>query len=170
MELLKLLSTKEIVAQIISFLILMTCLRAFAWKPILALLDGRRDKIASDFKAASDAKSSAESVRQDYELKLRSIEQTAHVKIDEAVAEGQHAAEDIKKRANLEAQRIVENANANVRFQVGKAKEALRDEIVDLVIASTENLIEARITTDDDRRIVKDFLDKIDTVGDEGKA
>ena len=41
-ELLKLLSGSEIVAQIISFLLLFFLLRAFAWKRFLAVLDARR--------------------------------------------------------------------------------------------------------------------------------
>ncbi len=46
MELLKLLSTNEIVAQVLSFLILLFLLRKFAWKKILKILDERKEKIA----------------------------------------------------------------------------------------------------------------------------
>ena len=47
MELLKLLSTSEIVAQILGFLLLFFLLRAFAWKRLLALLDERKARISS---------------------------------------------------------------------------------------------------------------------------
>ena len=54
MDLLKLLTAKEIVAQIISFLLLMALLRVFAWKKLLNLLDERRARIASEFKKIED--------------------------------------------------------------------------------------------------------------------
>jgi len=50
MELLKLLSANEIVAQIISFLLVFTLLRIFVWKHFLKILDDRRDRIASELK------------------------------------------------------------------------------------------------------------------------
>jgi F0F1-type ATP synthase membrane subunit b/b' len=46
-ELLKMLSGSEILAQILSFFILLFLLRIFAWKKILGLLDQRKEKISS---------------------------------------------------------------------------------------------------------------------------
>ena len=54
MELLKLLDTSQIVAQVISFLILFFILRILVWKRFLKALDDRRDHIAAEFKAIED--------------------------------------------------------------------------------------------------------------------
>jgi F0F1-type ATP synthase membrane subunit b/b' len=56
MELLKLLSGSEIVAQIISFLVLLFILRIFLWDKVLKVLDNRRERIASEFKQIEDTK------------------------------------------------------------------------------------------------------------------
>ena len=47
MELLKMLSGNEIVAQILCFFLLLFLLKHFAWKKILDLLDQRKEKISS---------------------------------------------------------------------------------------------------------------------------
>ena len=56
MELLKLLSTNEIIAQIASFLLLFIILKAFAWKRVLRILDQRAERIAAEFKSIEDSK------------------------------------------------------------------------------------------------------------------
>ena len=159
MELLKLLSGSEIVAQIISFLILLMIMRAFAWKPILKLLDDRSNKIGNDFKEIEASKAQAEKIRLEFEEKMRSINEISRQRIQEGVVEGQKAQEEIKHRAHIEAQRIIENANLTVKYEVAKAKEALRNDIVDLVMRSTEQLIGERMTSEDDRKLVEEFID-----------
>ncbi|MDD5681425.1 MAG: hypothetical protein PHI59_09330, partial [Candidatus Omnitrophica bacterium] len=77
MELLKMLSANEIVAQVIGFLILLILLRAFAWKKVLGLLDKRKERIASEFNKIEEAKADIEKIRLDYDAKLASIEQAA---------------------------------------------------------------------------------------------
>ena len=162
MELLKLLSANEIVAQIINFLILLILLRIFFWKRILQLLDDRKARIASEFKNIEDAKKEVEKLKSDFGVKITSIEQIAKARIEEAVEQGSKAAEKIRHDAYVESQKIIESAKAEVKHEVAKAKDELKDKIVDLVIEATENLISERLTEKDDKKIVEDFLGQID--------
>lgn len=162
MELLKLLNTSEIIAQIISFLLLFFLLRVFLWKHLLGLIDQRKERIAAEFKRIEDNKLEVSKLKSDYQAKLGAIEDLAKVKIEEAVLEGRKATEEIRKKAHLDAQDIIENARENVKYELLKAKEELRDEIVDLTISTAENLIKDKLTEDDDRKLVKDFLEQLD--------
>lgn len=162
MELLKLLSASEIVAQIISFLLLLLLLRIFAWRKLLKLLDDRKSRIASEFKKIEEAKLTIEKLRAEYEARLKSIEDTARDKIQQAITEAHKQKDEIKKDAHLEAQKIIENAQANIKFELDKAKESLRDEIIGLVLSATENIIAEKLTPEEDRKLVEDFLNSID--------
>ncbi len=164
MELLKLLSANEIVAQVVSFLVLFFLLRAFAWKRILALLDERRERIASEFKKIKDEKDAAGKMKADYEEKLRSLDDAARDRIQEAVLDGKKRADGIKKAAHEEAQKIIERAKADAGFERLKAKEELKGEVIDLVLSATEHLLGEKVTEEKDRRIVKDFIEEIDKV------
>ncbi len=162
MELLKLLSTNEIIAQVISFLLLLFLLRIFAWKKLLKLLDERKNRIASEFKTIEDAKLEISNLKADYESKLSDIEKTAKLKIEEAITSGRDITDEIRKKANEEAQEIINNAKKDIRYELDKAKDELKDKIIDLTMSATEIVIQEKLTGEGDKRIVKDFLDKVD--------
>lgn len=168
MELLKLLSTNEIVAQIVNFLILFFLLRAFAWKKILGLLDARREKIAADLAGIEKAQNAAEALRRDYEAKIASIEEEAKAKIQEAVIQGKALAEEIKQGAHAEAQRIIRDAREDIRREISVAREKMKEEIVDLALRAAEQVFEERIVAGDDSKLVRRFIDDISvSSGDE---
>ncbi|MFA5116165.1 MAG: F0F1 ATP synthase subunit B [Candidatus Omnitrophota bacterium] len=162
MELLKLLSANEVVAQVISFLILLAVLRIFLWSKFLKILDDRKEKTASDLKKISDAQIDIEKLKNDYLDKLSIIEQTTREKIQEAVLEGRKITEEIKAKARVEAEGIIQNAQEVTKFELDKAKDQLKDEIIDMAMRSTENLIREKMNEDKDKRLVRDFLDNLD--------
>ena len=65
MGLLELISANEVVAQVISFLILLFLLRIFAWKKILKLLDESKEKILGEFKKIEDTKAEVSGLKAD---------------------------------------------------------------------------------------------------------
>ncbi len=164
MDLLRMLSANEIIAQVLGFLLLLFLLRIFAWKKILGLLDQRKEKISSEFKKIDDAKAEIEKLKSEYQSKLDGIEATAEDKIKEAAAEGKKIVDEVRKKAHEEAQDIINNAKKNIGYELSKAKEDLKDEIVDLTIKATENMIREKLTGETDKKLIEDFLDKLDKV------
>ncbi|MGA2775231.1 MAG: F0F1 ATP synthase subunit B [Candidatus Omnitrophota bacterium] len=164
MGLLELLNTNEVLAQALSFLILLFLLRAFAWKKILKLLDERKDKIAAEFKRIEEEKRQLSDIRTDYETKLSAIEEIAAKKIEDALAEGRKITDEIRKDAQLQAQLIINDARENIKYELSRAKEELKEKIVDLTIRATENVIEERLSGEQDKKLVEQFLDKIDGI------
>lgn len=164
MELLKLLSASEIVAQIISFLLLFILLRIFAWKPLLKLLDERKARIASGLKAIEEAKQDVEKLRVEYQAKLDAAGLEAQQKIKQALEEGKKLTEDLKKGAYQDAEKIIQKARQDIKYELSKAKNELKDKIVDLSLRAAETVIQDKLTEEEDRKIVEDFLNKIDTI------
>lgn len=164
MELLKFLSTSEIAAQMISFFILLFLLRIFVWKRLVKLLDDRKERIASEFRNIENSKIEIEKLKSDYENSLSSIDKESRKKIQEAIIEGKKLAEEIKKSAYHDAQRIIERAREDVKYEFSKAKEEIKDKIIELSISAAETVIQDKLTEEEDRKIVKDFIDKIDTI------
>ena len=115
MDLLKLLSTNEIVAQVVCFLILLTVLRATFWKKILASLDERKDRIASEFKRIEEMKNTADQLRTDYQHRIAHIEEEAKQKIAEAVAQSKKLGDAIREKAENDASRILENSKESIK-------------------------------------------------------
>jgi F-type H+-transporting ATPase subunit b len=161
-ELLKLLSENELIAQIISFLVLFFLLRAFAWKNILGLLDERKEKIASEFRNIEETKASVAGLKKDFEEKIKSIDDIRRVKTQEAILEGQRLREELSKSAKEDAEKILEHARSDIRYEIVKAKEEIKNDVVDLVITTTERVLETRLTEGDDKKIIESFLNKVD--------
>lgn len=158
MELLKLLSTNELVAQIVCFLILLAILRGVFWKKVLAALDARKDRIALELKNIDEIKGSTERLKSDYEKHLLHIDDEARDRIHQAVEHGRRLADEIRKKAELDAMRILENSKESIKAEMAEAKEELKNEIVDLTIAVTEKIIQEKYSEADDKRLIEDYL------------
>ena len=164
MELLKLLDANQLVAQIISFLILFFILRTLVWKRFLQLLDNRKERISLEFKNIEDSKAEAARLRSDYESRMENIDQIARTKIEEAVSEGKRIAEEIRENANTEALQIIKKTDEALKAEMARAREEYRDEIVDIALLAAEKVIEEKLTEEEDRKIAEDFLNKLDRI------
>lgn len=164
MELLKLLSASEIVAQIVNFLLLLFILRLFFWKRILKILDERKSRISLELKNIEDAKLQVAGLRSEYEKKLGEIDIEAAGKLKQATEEGKRIVAEMKKEAQLEGQKIIEGARNDIKYEISRAREELKEKIIDLSISAAENAIQEKLTEAGDRRLVKNFLDNIDQI------
>ena len=164
MELLKLLSANEIVAQVASFLILLFILKVFAWKKILLVLDKRKERIALELKDLEKSRVDLEALKSEYSEKISAIEVQAQIKIHDALLESKVISEEARRLAHLQAQEIIDKAKESIKFELAKAKDDLKKEVVDLTIKATENLIREKLTSDQDKRLVNDFLSEVDKI------
>jgi F-type H+-transporting ATPase subunit b len=162
MELLKLLSANEIVAQVISFLLLLFILRKFLWNKFTKVLDDRRDRVASELLKIEDAKADVERIKADYNVKLDGIEKAAKEKMEEAIAEGRRISEELRQGAERDGQKMIDSAKLAIEGEISKAKDQLKDDIVDITIGIAEKVIEEKLTEGADKRIVEEFIKRID--------
>jgi F-type H+-transporting ATPase subunit b len=154
----------EIFVQIINFLLLFFLLRIFAWKKILFFLDARKERIASQIKEADEALCCAAATREKLDTQLAAIDELTKIKIQEAVAEGRKLTEDIRKKAHQDAQDIITIARESIQYEIAKARDELKEKIVNLTIETAESVIEEKLSEETDKKLVKSFLDKMDSI------
>jgi len=160
-ELLKMLSGSEILAQILSFFILLFLLKLLVWKKILGLLDQRKEKISSQLGEIENSKLEIAKLKSDYESKIADIASWAQAKIDEAVQEAKLASTQIRKKAHEEAQDIITDARLQVKHEVSKVQEQLKEKIVDIALGAARSVIQEKLTEEGDRKIVEDFIREV---------
>ena len=156
------LSLQEILTQAIAFILLVWMLKKMAWKPLLRLLDERRERIQKGFEEIENAKKDVEKLKTDYERARAHIEDEARKKLQEAIDEGKHIARELQENARREARVILEKAKEDIQLEVAKAKVTLRNEIADLTLAATERLIEEKLDETKDKEIVLDFIEDLE--------
>ena len=151
-----------IITQAIGFILTVWILKAFAWKPLLKMLEDRKMKIAGDIEDAEKIKSDAERLLDDYNAKLRDIETEARSKIQDAVAEGNKIATEIRENAREEARKIVEKSREELARDVAKARVQLRDEMVGMAITAAEKIITTKLDESEQKRLLEDFLKEVE--------
>ena len=156
-----LIDIRQVLTQILGFLILVWGLRRFAWGPLLGMLEARRERIAGEFKEADRLKAEATELKARYEQDLRGIEAQARQRLQEAVAEGQKVAAEIKLQAQAEARRRLERAQDEIARDAEKAKELLKQRMIALSLGSAEKILRLKLDDATQRRLAGEFIDEV---------
>lgn len=147
----------QIFSQIIAFLVFFWILKKFTWKPLIALLDERRQRIEAEFDYLEKQKLQLQELREEYENRLKTVESEARAKIQEAIREGRRIAREITDSAREEAQQILTRARQSIELEMAKARIDLRDEVVELVIRTTEKLLQECLDEQKHRELINCF-------------
>lgn len=154
----------QILTHLVGFLVALAILRRYAWKPILGVLDERRQKIVDEFAAIENKKADAEKLLKSYEERLRKIEDEARQRLNEAVTEGQAVAAQIKAEAQEEARKIVARAKSELARDVAQARSQLKADMVTMTIGATERLLREKLDAEQHRKLVARFIDEVEAV------
>ena len=154
----------QLITNILGFLILFWGLKRFAWGPILGLLEERRERIRKDFGAAEEARKNAEALRADYDGKLKEIDAMGRKRIEEATREALRLGAEMKEKARQESNAIIEKAQADIERERAKARVALRDDMVQMVMLSVEKVLKERVTSSKQEQLVSKFIDELEGI------
>lgn len=127
--------------QIFNFAILFVVLRVWVYKPIVGLLDRRRQSIAQGLE---DARVAAEA-RANAELDAEKIRADANRQASQIVAEAKDRAEvaarDVKASAEVEAVKVREKSLIEVEEERNRILGDLRGQIAGISIAAAQKLV-----------------------------
>lgn len=159
-----LIDIRQVVTQILGFLILLWIMKQFAWGPVLAALEARRKKIAGEFEAAAKAKAEADATRAQLETELKGIEARARQRLQEAVAEGQQVAGEIRTQAQAEAATRLARAQDDIAREREKAKEMLKQQVITLSMRTAEKIIRQKLDDPAQRKLIGEFVDEVSAI------
>ena len=156
-----LIDIRQVVTQVVGFLLLVWLLRQFAWAPVLKLLEERRQKIAGEFQEAERRKGEADQLRVKSEQEVKTIDAQARQKLQEAVADGQRVAGEIKTQANQEAAARLARSQDEIEREREKAKELLKQQVIALSMRSAEKILRQKLDEKQQRQLVSEFIDEV---------
>ncbi len=144
------------------FIALFLVLKRFAWPAIVKATEEREQAIAKQLE----------------EAKTLNVEAAAHLAeqqklLGEARSQGQQLLADAKQAADQERSLVLEKtkqaqdallerAKRDIATEREKALRALREEAVDLSLAVASKLIEQRLDSDGDRKLVLSYLGSLE--------
>lgn len=147
--------------QILGFLLLLWALSKWAWGPLTAQLEARKQKIAAEFAEAERRQRAADATQAKLEQELRGIDAQARAKLQEAVAEGQKVAAEMRTQAQTEAQDRLARAAEEIVREREKAKEVLKEQVIGLSLRTAEKILRTKLDDPAQRRLAGEFIDDI---------
>jgi len=147
--------------QILGFLLLLWGLSKWAWGPLTAQLEARRQKIAGEFAEAERRQHAADALKAKHEQELRGIEAQARARLQEAVAEGQKVAAEIRAQAQQDAQDRLARADDEMAREREKAKELLKEQVISLSLSTAEKILRTKLDDPAQRKLAGEFIDEV---------
>ena len=143
---------------LIVFLVLLALLWKFGWPAILKSVEERERRIQKQLDEAEKARAEAAQL---LEQQRRAIEK-ARNESQEILARAKVVAtkerEALLAKTREEQEQLLERARREIDAEKEKAILALRKEAVDLAIAAASKLLEQKLDSEADRRLVLDYL------------
>src|SRR5881394_998785 len=140
-------------SQIISFIVVALLLKQFAYKPILAVLEERRQRIAEGLLNAEKIKQQLAEAEQRHAEILAKANAQAQKMIDEARESAGHVAERREQEAIAAAEQIIAKAREASVIEHEKTMAELKRELGRLVVDTTAKVTGKVLTADDQRRL-----------------
>ena len=156
------LDVQQVISQALSFLLLLWVLRRFAWRPLLALLDERRARIAQEFQQVARSKEELARLQTEYQQRLAKIEEEARAKIQQAVMEGKRIGAEIQDQARAQGLALLTKSKETVELEIAKAKVTLRDDLTALTVGAVERILREKLDTEKDKQLVNAVLDELE--------
>ncbi|HET7275911.1 MAG TPA: F0F1 ATP synthase subunit B [Longimicrobiaceae bacterium] len=146
---------------VLTFGVVLAALWKFAWPHILGAVEAREEHIRELIAAAARDREEAKALLEEQKKNL----EDARIRTQEIVAEsraaGERVREEVLTQARQEQEDMLRRAQSDIRQQVARATEMVRAEAVELSIAAAEKLLERNLDSDDNRRLVREYLDEL---------
>jgi F-type H+-transporting ATPase subunit b len=148
-----------LLAQIFNFFVLFFLLRRFLFKPMVNMLETRKQRIADGMQAAEMARREAEAERAQLQAQIDAERREAMERVAAASKRGETLAAEIESSARQDAQKILDDArNEAVRERERIISEA-QDQIAELAMLAAEKVLGRELSSRDTQRaFVHEFL------------
>jgi F-type H+-transporting ATPase subunit b len=154
-----------LISQIVNFVLLLIILRMFLYKPIVGMLDRRREKIKTDLQEAEQARSQAETAKQEYEKQLEEAREERRSILAQATEQAEKMREEILTKARAEAQELVTKTQDAMEYQRRQALLGAQDQMVDLAIAAAAKVVGESLDEQAHRRLIQGFIAEVGDLG-----
>lgn len=124
-----------------------------AWKPILAALEAREERVRQSIDDAEKAREELERIAETRDRMLAEAEAETKRLIAEARAGAQEAATVIERKATEKAKILYENAERDIEALRDRTAAELRNAEVDMVVRLAGRLVTENMDTDRNREL-----------------
>ena len=157
------LSLGTILAQMLNFFILVWLLARFAYKPLLAMMKERKERIAKDLEAAEKARVDAEGFKADYAAQIAKARQEAQQIVEKAVQEAENTTREQLATAREQIEQEKNRARQDIAIERDRAMNSLRNEVVSLSVAMAGKVVAKDMNSETNTKLIEDAIRQLDS-------
>ena len=150
-----------LVAQVLSFLLLVYILRRFAWNPLMNMMEERRNFIESNIAQAEKERQQAEQIKREYQEEMRKARQEAQEVIAKATKLSEQRSAEILAEAHGEAEKIKKSALADIERERDLAVAQVKAQVADLSVSVAEKIIRNKLDVKGQEQLIEQFIQEV---------
>ena len=154
-----------LLAQVVNISLLIFILWQFAYKPVLNLMNDRKQKIQESLDYAEKVKRDAADQQKEFEAKLEQTRRETQAASAAAAQVGEKEREVILAQAHEDARKLVEQAKEQIEYERKQMMSDLREEVVQLSLLAAQKVVSQSLDDQAHRRLITDFLAQTDALG-----
>jgi F-type H+-transporting ATPase subunit b len=145
--------------QTVIFVCLIFLLKKYAWKPILDSVNEREEGIKNALLSAEKAKEEMASLQSDNEQTLKKARLERDGLLKEAREIKQKLIDDAKNEANIEAKKILIQAQETIKSEKNAAIVDLKNQVANLSVEIAEKVLKEKLSNDKSQmELVKELV------------
>ena len=157
------LSLGTILAQMLNFFILVWILARFAYKPLVSMMQERKERIAKDLADAQVARNEAEQFKADYAAQIANARQEAQQIVEKAVQQAEATTREQLAAAREQIEREKERARQDIVNERDRAMNNLRNEVISLSVAMATKVVAKDMDSETNTKLIEDAIAKLDS-------
>lgn len=146
---------------ILTFLILLFILRVFAWKPILAALAEREQRIKDSLQMAEKANEEAKQMIEDNKKQLLLAEDEAKKIVEQSRVYAEKLKTQLLEESKAQSQKLIENASQEIDRKKLEAFADLKNQVADLSLSIAEKILKQSVDKNANAEMIKKYIDEI---------
>jgi F-type H+-transporting ATPase subunit b len=157
--------TSELIWAVINFTVFFLLLRKFLYRPVLKLLDARRDEVQENLSQAEEARKEAGAARAEYERQLARTKEEAQGLLSRAQATADKTRDEIMAQAQRQSEEMIDRAQKAIAGEKERALTEIRKEIADLAVMAAGKVVERSLDVEQHREMVNELVKRMPGAG-----
>jgi F-type H+-transporting ATPase subunit b len=147
------------------FLVFVQVINIYFYQPLSQAMRERESELEKTFTEAETLRAEMDSMKAEYEQRLATTEAEARETIERQIHEAQELRKQLMAEAEAKADELVKKAEAEIEQEKQRVLGDLRIRAIDLTLVAAEKLIGENMDSDKNRKLVGEFIDKVEVGG-----
>ena len=152
-----------VLAQMLNFFILVWILHRFAYKPLVGMMNARKEQIANDLASAEKSRLDAEQLKADYAAQIAKARQEAQEIVEKAHHQAKVSTAEEVAAARTQIENEKERARQDIAVERDRAMNSLRNEVVSLSVAMAGKVVAKDMNSETNTKLIEDAIRQLDS-------